>query len=90
MRYLSLVVVVSLFVFAFITNSFAQSSETESLKNKVDMLEKELQEIKDLLKHQIERDVQKEKDITCATNSRAGDRGWTKCGRGAFFGQARG
>ena len=63
MRYLSLVVVVSLFVFAFITNSFAQSSETESLKNKVDMLEKELQEIKDLLKHQIERDVQKEKEI---------------------------
>ena len=63
MRYLSLVVVVSLFVFAFITNSFAQSSETESLKNKVDMLEKELQEIKDLLKQQIERDVQKEKEI---------------------------
>lgn len=63
MRYLSLLVVVSLFVFVFIANSFAQSSETESLKNKVDMLEKELQEIKDLLKQQIERDVQKEKEI---------------------------
>ncbi|MBE7446119.1 MAG: hypothetical protein HS132_13060 [Planctomycetia bacterium] len=63
MRYLSLLIVASLFVFVFIANSFAQSSETESLKNKVDMLEKELQEIKGMLKQQIEKDVQKEKEI---------------------------
>ena len=49
MRYLSLVVIVSLFVFAFITNSFAQSSETESLKNKVDMLEPNLHVVKGFL-----------------------------------------
>lgn len=63
MRYLGLLIVVTLFLFVFIANGFAQSSETEALKSKVEMLEQELKEIKDLLKQQIERDAQKEKEI---------------------------
>src|SRR5574337_1198275 len=66
MRYLNLlieVIVVPFTVIIFTSNSFAQSSEAEALKAKVEMLEKEMEEIKDLLKQQIEKDVQKEKEI---------------------------
>ena len=64
MRYLSLLItVVPLTVIFFIADGFAQSPETEALKGKVEMLEKEMKEIKDLLKQQIEKDVQKEKEI---------------------------
>ncbi len=62
MRYGFLFVVpfVSMFFFADV---FAQSSETEVLKNKVEMLENALQEIKGMLKLQMEKDAQKEKEI---------------------------
>ncbi|GJQ23698.1 hypothetical protein BIY37_11770 [Candidatus Brocadia sapporoensis] len=63
MRYASLLAIGFLFVFVFIADSFAQSSETEALKGKVEMLENELKEIKDLLKLQIQKDAQKEKEI---------------------------
>ncbi|MDN3514362.1 MAG: hypothetical protein NG747_08185 [Candidatus Brocadia sp.] len=63
MRYMGLLVMVPLLVCVCVTKSFAQSSETEVLKNKVSTLEKELKEIKDLLKQQMEKDVQEEKEI---------------------------
>ena len=63
MRYLSLFIVVSLALTFCINDVFAQSSETEALKNKVEMFEKELKEIKDLLKQQIVKDSQKEREI---------------------------
>src|SRR3972149_5435680 len=63
MRYLSLIIVVSLALTFCINDVFAQSSETEALKSKVEMFEKELKEIKDLLKQQIVKDSQKEKEI---------------------------
>src|SRR3990167_4718394 len=63
MRYLSLFIVVSLALTFCINDVFAQSSETEALKSKVEMFEKELKEIKDLLKQQIVKDSQKEKEI---------------------------
>ena len=63
MRYLSLFIVVSLAITFCINDVFAQSSETEPLKSKVEMLEKELKEIKDLLKQQIVKDSQKEREI---------------------------
>ena len=63
MRYLCLFLVVPLVVFFLMTEVFAQSSETEALKNKVEKLEKDLTELKDLLKQQIEKDIQKEKEI---------------------------
>ncbi|OHB91640.1 MAG: hypothetical protein A2Z58_01505 [Planctomycetes bacterium RIFCSPHIGHO2_12_42_15] len=63
MRYLSLFIVVSLAITFCINDVFAQSSETEPLKSKVEMLEKELKEIKDLLKQQIVKDELKEKEI---------------------------
>lgn len=63
MRYMRLLGMVALLVCIFIADSFAQSTETEVLKNKVDTLEKELREIKDLLKQQIQKDTQKEKEI---------------------------
>ncbi|MCF6154498.1 MAG: hypothetical protein E3K36_04435 [Candidatus Brocadia sp.] len=63
MRYLHLLIVVPLALTFLIANAFGQSSETEALKNKVEMLEQELKEIKDLLKQQIEKDSQKEKEI---------------------------
>lgn len=63
MRHLVMVVVV-VFVCACVSvKAFAQSPETEILKGKVDMLEKELKEIKDLLRAQIEKDAQKDKDL---------------------------
>jgi len=63
MRYLSLIIVVSLALTFCINDVFAQSSETEALKSKVEMFEKELKEIKDLLKQQIVKDSQKESEI---------------------------
>lgn len=63
MRYGSIVFLLSVAIFFLAADVFAQSSETEVLKNKVDKLEKELTELKDLLKQQIERDMQKEKEI---------------------------
>ena len=63
MRYLSLFIVVSLALTFCINDVFAQSSETEALKSKVEMFEKELKEIKDLLKQQIVKDSQKEREI---------------------------
>ncbi len=50
-------------LFLFVSSVFAQSSETDVLKSKVEMLEKELKEIKDLLKQQVEKDIQNDKDI---------------------------
>ncbi len=63
MRYLILAVL-PFVVLILISCAFAQSSETEALNNKVETLEKELQEIKTMLRQQIEKDVQKEKEIT--------------------------
>lgn len=62
MRYFILVVI-SLAMSSFVVDAFAQSSETKSLETKVETLEKELTELKNLLKQQIEKDVQKEKEI---------------------------
>ncbi len=55
--------VISFAMSFFVSDVFAQSPETETLESKVEMLENELKEIKDLLKLQIEKDVQKEKEI---------------------------
>ncbi|HHT9113226.1 MAG TPA: hypothetical protein ACFYD0_07885 [Candidatus Wunengus sp. YC65] len=63
MRYL-VFAVIPFAMLILISCAFAQSSETEALNNKVEMLEKELQEIKTMLGQQIEKDVQKEKEIT--------------------------
>ena len=62
MRYL-IFAVIPFAMFIFISCAFAQSPETETLKSKVEMLEKELKEIKDLIKQQVEKDVQKDKDL---------------------------
>src|SRR3989339_1666383 len=62
MRYLILAVI-PFVMFILISCAFAQSPETETLKSKVEMLEKELQEIKTLLRQQSEKDVQKEKEM---------------------------
>ena len=62
MRYLILAVI-PFMVLILISSAFAQPSETEALKSKVEMLEKELQEIKTLLRQQSEKDVQKEKEM---------------------------
>ena len=61
MRYLIPVFV--LFGIFYITDVFAQSSETEVLKNKVDLLEKELDAIKQMLKQQIDKEEQKDREI---------------------------
>ncbi|MEP9410072.1 MAG: hypothetical protein HRF42_01475 [Candidatus Brocadia sp.] len=58
-----LIVAVTLAVVFPVADTFGQSFETDTLKNKVEMLERELKELKDLLRQQIERDVQKEKEI---------------------------
>ena len=63
MRYCGFFIIVPLFAMFCIANVFAQSPETEGLKTKVETLEKELSEIKDLLKQQAEKDIQKDKDI---------------------------
>src|SRR3990167_5732413 len=62
MRYFVLVVIPLVMSF-FVVDAFAQSSETKPLEMKVEILEKELAELKNLLKQQIEKDVQKEKEI---------------------------
>ena len=62
MRYLILAVI-PFVVLILISSAFAQSLEPEALKNKVETLEKELQEIKVMLRQQIEKDVQKEKEM---------------------------
>ena len=62
MRYLILAAI-PFVVLILISSAFAQPSETEALKSKVEMLEKELQEIKTLLRQQSEKDVQKEKEM---------------------------
>src|SRR3990167_1593187 len=62
MRYL-IFAVIPFAMFILISCAFAQSSETETLKSKVEMLEKELKEIKNLLTQQVEKDAQKEKEI---------------------------
>lgn len=60
----NLIFITGLFVMSFfVSDTFAQSSETEALKSKVEMLENELKEIKNILRQQIERDAQKEKEI---------------------------
>jgi len=62
MRYF-IFLVISFTMSFLVSDVFAQSPESETLKSKVEMLEKELKEIKDLLKQQIEKDAQKEKDL---------------------------
>src|SRR3989339_501179 len=62
MRYFILFVI-SFAISFLVSDVFAQSPEAETLKSKVETLEKELKEIKDLLKQQSEKDVQKEKEI---------------------------
>ena len=62
MRYLVFAVIPFAMVI-LISCTFAQSSETEALESKVEMLEDELKEIKDLLRQQIAKDVQKEKEM---------------------------
>lgn len=63
MRYVMLIVVSLLFVLTAV-DGFAQSSESTDLKSKVELLEKELSEIKGLLKQQVENDVRKDKELT--------------------------
>lgn len=63
MRYLILFVVPLVVSSFFIVNAFAESPETEALKSKVEALERELGEIKNLLMQQVKKDAQKDKDI---------------------------
>lgn len=62
MRYY-LSAVLLLIVSFFAVDVFAQSSDTEVLKDKVERLESGLAELKELLKQQVEKDAQKEKEI---------------------------
>jgi len=62
MRYVMLIVV-SLLVVLTAVDGFAQSSESTDLKSKVELLEKELSEIKGLIKQQVENDVRKDKEL---------------------------
>ncbi len=62
MRYVMLVIVPLLFVMMAV-DGFAQSSESTDLKSKVETLEKELSEIKGLLKQQVENDMRKDKEL---------------------------
>lgn len=61
-RYL-MFMAVPLVVALSIAEVFAESVETEALSDKVDKLERELTELKELLKLQAEKDAQKEKEI---------------------------
>jgi hypothetical protein len=63
MWYGALIVALCLVPVFFISNAFAESSETEMLRSKVDKMEKELSEVKDLLKQQLERDMKKGQEI---------------------------
>jgi len=56
--------VLPLFICLFTVNVFAQTPEKDVLKERVEILEKELREIKQLLKKQIEKDIGKEEEIT--------------------------
>ncbi|WP_169703073.1 hypothetical protein [Candidatus Kuenenia stuttgartiensis] len=47
----------------FTPQAFAQSGDTEMLNNRVQALENQLQEIKELLKNQVSRDMQKDEEI---------------------------
>ncbi len=62
MRYVMLIAVPLLLLLAAV-EGFAQSSEPTELKSKVDMLEKELSEIKGLLKQQVANDIRKDKEM---------------------------
>lgn len=62
MRFLCFFVILTGMCF-FIPQAFAQSGETEMLKNRVEVLENELKEIKELLKKQLSRDMQKDEEI---------------------------
>lgn len=62
MRYVMLIVVPLLLALVAV-DGFAQSSESTDLKSKVETLEKELSEIKGLLKQQVENDVRKDKEL---------------------------
>jgi len=62
MRYY-LSAVLLLIISFFAVDVFAQSSDTEVLKDKVERLESDLAELKELLKQQVEKDAQKEKEI---------------------------
>ncbi|QII12980.1 exported protein [Candidatus Kuenenia stuttgartiensis] len=63
MRYVCLIVVLGGIGF-FTPQAFAQSGETEMLNNRVQALENQLQEIKELLKNQVSRDMQKDEEIS--------------------------
>lgn len=63
MRYFIFFVVPLVILSLLCLSTFAESPETEALKGKVETLENELREIKALLRQQIERDAQKDKDI---------------------------
>ncbi|MEK7776818.1 MAG: hypothetical protein AAB331_05515, partial [Planctomycetota bacterium] len=62
MRYVMLIIVPLLFV-VMAVDGFAQSSESIDLKSKVETLERELSEIKGLLKQQVENDVRKDTEL---------------------------
>ena len=62
MRYY-LSAVLLLIISFFAVDVFAQSSDTEVLKDKVERLESDLAELKELLKQQVEKDAEKEKEI---------------------------
>ena len=56
-------VVLFLALLFFVSHAFAESSETEMLRSKVEKMESELSEVKDMLKQQIARDMKKEQEI---------------------------
>lgn len=62
-------VVLFLALVFFISHAFAESSETEMLRSKVEKMESELSEVKDLLKQQISRDMKKEQEIAALRQS---------------------
>ena len=62
MRYVCLIVVFG-GIGVFTPQAFAQSGDTEMLNNRVQALENQLQEIKELLKNQVSRDMQKDEEI---------------------------
>ncbi|MCF6159300.1 MAG: hypothetical protein E3K32_12210 [wastewater metagenome] len=63
MRYIRYLMVVPLIVTLCIATVRAESPETEALHDKVDKLERELAELKDLLRQQVEKDAQEEREI---------------------------
>ena len=67
-----------------ISSAFAQSLEPEALKSKVETLEKELQEIKVMLRQQSEKDVQKEKGNGLIERKRYKKGNKSRCRRSTF------